>query len=63
MTDTFTMMQEAASFIKSKSSIVPEIGIILGTGLGRLADAIEAEAVIPYETIPHFPVSTVEAHA
>jgi purine-nucleoside phosphorylase len=63
MTETYTMMQEAASFIKSKSAAEPEIGIILGTGLGRLADAIEPEAVIPYETIPHFPVSTVEAHA
>ena len=57
------MMQEAASFIKSKSRTAPRIGIILGTGLGRLADAIETEAVIPYETIPHFPVSTVESHA
>jgi len=63
MSDTFTMMQEAASFIQSKTSIEPQIGIILGTGLGRLADAIEADAVIPYETIPHFPVSTVEMHA
>ena len=63
MTDTFSMMQEAASFIKSKSRTAPRIGIILGTGLGRLADAIETEAVIPYETIPHFPVSTVESHA
>jgi len=63
MTDTFSMMQEAASFIKSNSSISPQVGIILGTGLGRLADAIEKEAVIPYEAIPHFPVSTVETHA
>lgn len=63
MADTYSMMQEAAAFIKSKSSTTPEIGIILGTGLGRLADAIDQEAVIPYETIPHFPVSTVEMHA
>lgn len=63
MSDTFTMMQEAAAFIQQKSTLQPEIGIILGTGLGRLVDAIETEAVIPYETIPHFPVSTVEMHA
>ncbi len=63
MNDTFLMMQEAASFIRSKSAVEPLIGIILGTGLGKLADAIEKEAVIPYETIPHFPVSTVESHA
>jgi purine-nucleoside phosphorylase len=63
MTNTFSMMQEAASFIKCKSTTAPRFGVILGTGLGRLADAIEKEAVIPYETIPHFPVSTVESHA
>jgi purine-nucleoside phosphorylase len=63
MSDTFTLMQEAASYIKAHSTVVPEIGLILGTGLGRLADAIEQEAVIPYETIPHFPLSTVEMHA
>lgn len=63
MADMFTMMQEAASFIKGKSAIDAEYGIILGTGLGKLADAINQEAVIPYETIPHFPLSTVEKHA
>jgi purine-nucleoside phosphorylase len=57
------MIQESKKFIESKSSIIPEYGIILGTGLGRLADAIKQDAVIPYETIPHFPVSTVETHA
>jgi purine-nucleoside phosphorylase len=63
MADTYTMMQEAASFIRSRSPTIPQIGIILGTGLGRLADAIDKEAVIPYETIPHFPVATAENHA
>lgn len=59
----FSMLQEAVSFIKSSGTTAPRFGVILGTGLGRLADAIEKEAVIPYETIPHFPVSTVESHA
>ena len=63
MADTFTMLQEAESFIKSKNSTAPEIGIILGTGLGQLSKIIRKEAEIPYETIPHFPVSTVEEHA
>lgn len=63
MSDTFTMMQEAANAITSHGDNKPAIGIILGTGLGRLADAIDQETVIPYETIPHFPVSTVEMHA
>lgn len=40
----------------------PRIGIILGTGLGGLAREIRKEAVIPYDAIPHFPVSTVESH-
>jgi purine-nucleoside phosphorylase len=40
----------------------PGIGIILGTGLGGLAAEIEVEAAIPYEAIPHFPLSTVETH-
>jgi purine-nucleoside phosphorylase len=63
MSDTFTMLQEAEAYIRAKSTIAPEIGIILGTGLGRLADAIETETVLPYEELPHFPVSTVEEHA
>lgn len=41
---------------------IPSIGIILGTGLGRLADVIEPEKTLPYGTIPHFPTSTVESH-
>lgn len=63
MADTYSMMEEAAAFIRSRSKVVPNVGIILGTGLGRLADAIEADAVLPYETTPHFPVSTVESHS
>lgn len=63
MTRTYDMIQESLQYIKSKSSITPEYGIILGTGLGRLADSIEKDVVIPYENIPHFPISTVEAHA
>ena len=63
MKTTFEMIQETKQFIESKINIQPEYGIILGTGLGRLADSIQKDVVIPYEEIPHFPVSTVEAHA
>lgn len=63
MENVYEKMLEAVNFIKSKSKIEPEIGIILGTGLGRLADLITKEAVIPYEAIPYFPLSTVESHA
>ena len=56
-------IREAAADVKARTSLVPEVGIILGTGLGDFADALEAEVVIPYAAIPHFPRSTVESHA
>ncbi|MGE6629450.1 purine-nucleoside phosphorylase [Bacillus sp. NPDC077027] len=54
---------EAASYIKQTSEIVPTVGLILGSGLGILADEIENPVKIKYEDIPGFPVSTVEGHA
>lgn len=56
-------IRETTSFIRTKTILQPETAIILGTGLGSIADDIEAEQVIPYEDIPNFPVSTVEGHA
>ncbi|WP_252313303.1 purine-nucleoside phosphorylase [Sinobaca sp. H24] len=56
-------VQKASSAIQSFTTIQPEIGLILGSGLGILADEIEEAVVIPYEKIPGFPVSTVEGHA
>lgn len=55
-------IKEAVDFIRTKTQMRPKIGIILGTGLGRLAEEIEKEIVIDYQDIPHFPVSTVESH-
>ncbi|MGR6126943.1 purine-nucleoside phosphorylase [Paenibacillus sp. SER-28] len=55
-------IQEAAEYIRAKSGIRPEIGLILGSGLGILADLIQDGISIPYQDIPHFPVSTVEGH-
>ncbi len=63
MQDLKTQIDEAGSFLKEKTKVTPEIGIILGTGLGALAEEIEQEAVISYDQIPHFPLSTVESHA
>ena len=60
---TKTMMDEAAAYIASKTRIRPEIGLILGSGLGVLGDDLENAVAIPYEDIPHFPISTVEGHA
>ncbi len=53
---------EAVQFIQGKTKLVPQIGIILGTGLGSLAEGIGVDAKISYEEIPHFPISTVESH-
>ncbi|MFS1512270.1 purine-nucleoside phosphorylase [Chengkuizengella sp. SCS-71B] len=55
-------IKESANFIKGKLKQAPEVGLILGSGLGVLADQIESATEIPYEEIPHFPVSTVEGH-
>jgi len=54
---------EAENFIRARIGRMPQIGIILGTGLGGLVSEINIEAEIPYTEIPHFPVSTVESHA
>lgn len=56
------MLTEAVAYIKSKTELSPQIGIILGTGLGSLVDGIDLECAIDYDDIPHFPVSTVESH-
>ena len=57
------MVREAADVVRKVADIKPEVGIILGTGLGMLGDKIEAVARISYEDIPHFPTSTVDTHA
>lgn len=56
-------ISKAADYIQSKIGQAPEIGLILGSGLGVLADEIEEAVKMPYEEIPGFPVSTVEGHA
>ncbi|MCH8330233.1 MAG: purine-nucleoside phosphorylase [Bacteroidetes bacterium] len=53
---------EATDFLRSKVDLVPSIGVVLGTGLGELANEIKIVETIPYESIPHFPVSTVDSH-
>lgn len=55
-------INEIVSFIKSKIQDMPKIGIILGSGLGQLADEIEVTKKIAYTDIPDFPVSTVKGH-
>lgn len=55
-------MKEVQQLIESRTQVKPTIGLILGSGLGVLADEIRDAVNIPYEEIPHFPVSTVEGH-
>lgn len=65
MTTTLTigMIREAAEYIRSRSALAPKVGLILGSGLGVLADHIEQPVSIDYRDIPFFPQSTVEGHA
>ena len=62
-TSLYDRVQAAAAVVRGRSALVPEIGIILGTGLGGLAREIVVEAEVPYGEIPGFPLSTVETHA
>lgn len=59
---TLEQIQSTACFIQSKVEFQPEVGIILGSGLGGLAESIDVKASIEYKDIPNFPVSTVEGH-
>ena len=59
----YAKIQETANWLKTKIKTKPETAIILGTGLGKLADEIEVNERIPYSEIPNFPISTVEGHS
>ena len=56
-------LQESISFLKENGFINSEIGIVLGTGLGKLVDEITIEKEVAYSEIPHFPEATVEFHS
>ena len=65
MTDASSLrshVSEAAEALRARIGDSARVGLILGTGLGRLADEIEVSASIPYGEIPNFPLSTVESH-
>jgi purine-nucleoside phosphorylase len=59
----FDRIHDAVEAVRKHTGLRPEVAIILGTGLGGLAEVIKAEASIPYQQIPGFPLSTVESHA
>ena len=62
MTTLFDRIQEATSAIRTRWDGVPQVGIVLGTGLGHFADEISDRTEIRYEDIPHFPRSTAPSH-
>ena len=62
-TDLFGKAQAAAEYIRSKTTLLPTIGIILGSGLGNFATHVKSATRIPYADIPHFPQSTVVGHS
>ncbi|MFO7265906.1 MAG: purine-nucleoside phosphorylase [Bacillota bacterium] len=55
-------VREAAAYIANKTALRPQVGLILGSGLGGLAEEIEDATILPYGDIPHFPQSTVPGH-
>jgi purine-nucleoside phosphorylase len=63
MTELYEQIQEAKHAIESRWKGKPRVGIILGTGLGALAEDIKSDAALAYGDIPHFPHSTVTSHA
>jgi len=62
MTSISEQLEAATASIRTRWDRRPRIGIILGTGLGKLARQIECDATLPYDTIPHFPRSTAPGH-
>ncbi len=58
----YDQIQEAVGYLKKQFDFQPHYGIILGTGLGQLANDIEMFGTVEYKDIPHFPISTVESH-
>lgn len=63
MASIYNRIREAVEAIQNRSGLVPEIGIVLGSGLGSIAHAVKDSVIIPYTDIPYFHGTTVEGHA
>ena len=63
MSDVISRINESLAYLNQQGIAEPQIGIVLGTGLGHLASHIQVIQEISYQQIPHFPISTVESHA
>ena len=62
MSDVISRINESLAYLNQQGIAEPQIGIVLGTGLGHLASHIQVIQEISYQQIPHFPISTVESH-
>ncbi len=60
---TADAIARAVASVRARTPLAPEVAIVLGTGLGGLAEAMQVETAIPYDAIPGFPLSTVESHS
>lgn len=63
MNEPFAFYEKTAEYVKQRAPFVPEIALILGTGLGPLAGQIENPVTLDYREIPNFLVSTAPDHA
>jgi purine-nucleoside phosphorylase len=61
--DLHTRLEYARAWVRGRTALRPVVGIVLGSGMGALADGLAEAVVIPYEEIPEFPVATVPGHA
>jgi purine-nucleoside phosphorylase len=61
--DQWSLAGEAADFIRSKTALQPKLVLVLGSGLGAFADDLQDRTILPYSSIPHFPLSGAEGHA
>lgn len=59
----YDQVEEAVRAIRQRSALVPQVALILGSGLGELAETVEVAAAVPYAQLPHWPAATVAGHA
>lgn len=62
MSEVYEKLTAARDYVRERTDFVPKAALVLGSGLGALADEIDTEAVVPYSEIPGFPISTVAGH-
>ena len=63
MSDLFSRAFAAVAFVRGRTTLVPRVGIVLGSGLGAFAGQVEEAVTLPYASLPHFPKSTAEGHS